>query len=162
MAPPTHPPGHRSDRQTAAHHHASFASHVPWVSLIVTVIATLGRARLGLAGISPAAAIVPLLLAVLFCRGILALNVQDVAIERWHKRAGSAPQLHPLRGGGLVRDLVFFERFCHRKQRWIERAKPPFADHDRVLTLTDRWVRVQQQYLSRSQSSAARLDPDLG
>lgn len=75
------------------------------VSLIVTVAATLALAGVGLAGIAPAAIVVPLLLVVLFCRGILAPNLQHVAIERWSERAGTASALvgvSQLLGGALA------------------------------------------------------------
>jgi MFS transporter, DHA1 family, multidrug resistance protein len=76
--------------------------------LIVTVAATLGLAGFGLGGISPAI-IVPLLLVVLFCRGIVVPNLQHVAIGRWSERAGTASALvgvSQLLGGALASVVV--------------------------------------------------------
>ena len=80
-----------------------------WVSLLVTVAATLGLAGFGLGGGSAAAVIVPLLLVVLFCRGILAPNLQHVAIDRWRERAGTASALvgvSQLLGGAFASVVV--------------------------------------------------------
>lgn len=74
-------------------------------SLLVTVAATLGLAGFGLGGISAAAVMLPLLLVVLFCRGILSPSLQHVAIDRWSARAGSASALvgvSQLLGGALA------------------------------------------------------------
>ncbi|HUN41128.1 MAG TPA: multidrug effflux MFS transporter [Acetobacteraceae bacterium] len=78
------------------------------VGLIVTVAAALGLAGFGLAGIS-AAIILPPLLVVLFCRGILVPNLQHVAIERWSERAGTASALvgvSQLLGGAFASVVV--------------------------------------------------------
>ena len=80
-----------------------------WVSLVATVVATLGLAGFGLAGISMAAIILPLLLVVLFCRGILSPNLQHVAIDRWSERAGTASAfvgVSQLLGGALASVVV--------------------------------------------------------
>ena len=76
--------------------------------LIVSVAATLALAAFGLTGVS-AAIIVPLLLVVLFCRGIVVPNLQHVAITRWSERAGTASALvgvSQLLGGALASVVV--------------------------------------------------------
>ena len=62
-------------------------------AFIGTVIATVALALAGLTQTIPGYIIVPLLMAVLFARGILAPNLQHLAIERGQERAGAASAL---------------------------------------------------------------------
>jgi len=76
--------------------------------LVVSLAATLGLAGIGLTGVS-AATLVPLLLVVLFCRGIVVPNLQHVAISRWSERAGTASALvgvSQLLGGAIASVVV--------------------------------------------------------
>jgi MFS transporter, DHA1 family, multidrug resistance protein len=59
-------------------------------SLSVAAAATLALAMAGLAGVMSGAILLPLLLPVLFARGIIAPNLQHLAIERRQEQAGSA------------------------------------------------------------------------
>jgi DHA1 family bicyclomycin/chloramphenicol resistance-like MFS transporter len=59
-------------------------------SLIVAAIATIALAAVTLSGITSGAILIPLLLAVLFTRGIITPNLQHLAIERQCHRAGAA------------------------------------------------------------------------
>jgi DHA1 family bicyclomycin/chloramphenicol resistance-like MFS transporter len=59
-------------------------------SLIVAAIATIALAAVTLSGITSGAILIPLLLAVLFTRGIITPNFQHLAIERQCQRAGAA------------------------------------------------------------------------
>jgi hypothetical protein len=59
-------------------------------SLIVAAAATVLLATVSLFGINSGAVLVPLLLLVLFTRGIIAPNLQHLAIDRQSERAGVA------------------------------------------------------------------------
>lgn len=59
-------------------------------SLIVAAVATIALAAVTLSGITSGAILIPLLLAVLFTRGIITPNLQHLAIERQCQRAGTA------------------------------------------------------------------------
>jgi DHA1 family bicyclomycin/chloramphenicol resistance-like MFS transporter len=59
-------------------------------SLFVSAGAALALAALGLSGVTTGWILVPLLLAVLFTRGIISPNMQHLAIERQRQRAGAA------------------------------------------------------------------------
>lgn len=59
-------------------------------SLTVAAGATLALAAVSLSGITSGSILVPLLLAVLFTRGIIAPNLQHLAIDRQRGRAGAA------------------------------------------------------------------------
>jgi MFS transporter, DHA1 family, multidrug resistance protein len=59
-------------------------------SLVAGVVTTVALAAATLCGISSGAIIVPLLMGVLFTRGIIAPNLQHLAIERQRERAGAA------------------------------------------------------------------------
>jgi len=59
-------------------------------AFIGTIIATAVLALAGVTDTRPAYVVVPLLMAVLFARGILAPNLQHIAIERGRERAGVA------------------------------------------------------------------------
>jgi O-antigen/teichoic acid export membrane protein len=56
----------------------------------VAAAATLALAMAGLAGVMSGAILLPLVLLVLFTRGIIAPNLQHLAIERRQEQAGSA------------------------------------------------------------------------
>ena len=59
-------------------------------SLVVAMGATLVLAAVSLSGITSGSILVPLLLAVLFTRGVIAPNLQHLAIDRQRERAGAA------------------------------------------------------------------------
>ena len=59
-------------------------------SLIATAGATVALAAISLSGITSGEILVPLLMAILFTRGIIAPNLQHLAIERQRERAGAA------------------------------------------------------------------------
>jgi DHA1 family bicyclomycin/chloramphenicol resistance-like MFS transporter len=59
-------------------------------SLIVAATASLALAAIGVSGITSGVIVIPLLLVVLFTRGIIAPNLQHLAIERQRERAGTA------------------------------------------------------------------------
>ena len=59
-------------------------------AFIATIAATVVLAMVGLTDIRPGYIVLPLLMAVLFARGILAPNLQHLAIERGQDRAGAA------------------------------------------------------------------------
>jgi DHA1 family bicyclomycin/chloramphenicol resistance-like MFS transporter len=59
-------------------------------SLIVAAAATVILAGITLAGIMSGAIVIPLLLIILYTRGIIAPNLQHLAIERQRERAGAA------------------------------------------------------------------------
>lgn len=59
-------------------------------SLIAAAIATLALAAVSVAGVTSGAVLIPLLLAVLFSRGIISPSLQHLAIERQTQRAGTA------------------------------------------------------------------------
>jgi DHA1 family bicyclomycin/chloramphenicol resistance-like MFS transporter len=59
-------------------------------SLIVAAAATVILAGITLSGIMSGAIVIPLLLIILYTRGIIAPNLQHLAIERQRERAGAA------------------------------------------------------------------------
>jgi DHA1 family bicyclomycin/chloramphenicol resistance-like MFS transporter len=59
-------------------------------SLIVAAGATVALAAISLSGITSGTTLIPLLMAVLYTRGIIAPNLQHLAIERQRERAGAA------------------------------------------------------------------------
>ena len=60
------------------------------ISLVVAAGAAVALAVVSLSGIVAGAIVVPLLMVVLFTRGIIAPNMQHLAIERQRERAGAA------------------------------------------------------------------------
>jgi len=80
-------------------------------SLFVAAVATVALAVVSLLGIVSGAVLIPLLLAVLFTRGIIAPNLQHLAIERQRQRAGSASAVvgvSQLLSGALASAVVAF------------------------------------------------------
>ena len=80
-------------------------------SLIAAAAATLALAAISLSGITSGAILIPLLLAVLFTRGIIAPNLQHLAIERQRERAGAASAavgVSQLMAGALASAVVAF------------------------------------------------------
>jgi MFS transporter, DHA1 family, multidrug resistance protein len=80
-------------------------------SLIIAAIAAIGLALASLCGILSGAVLIPLLLFVLFTRGIIAPNLQHLAIERQRHRAGSASAVvgvSQLLSGALASAVVAF------------------------------------------------------
>jgi len=78
---------------------------------MVAAAATIALAAVSLFGILSGAILVPLLLAVLFTRGIIAPNLQHLAIERQRQRAGSASAVvgvTQLLSGALASAVVAF------------------------------------------------------
>lgn len=80
-------------------------------SLIVSAASTLVLACVSLAGLTAGLLLVPLLLVVLFTRGIIAPNLQHLAIERHPERAGAASAfvgVSQLTAGVLASAVVAF------------------------------------------------------
>lgn len=80
-------------------------------SLIAAAAASLVLAAISLSGITSGAILIPLLLAVLFTRGIIAPNLQHLAIERQRERAGTASAavgVSQLLSGALASAAVAF------------------------------------------------------
>ncbi len=80
-------------------------------SLIAAAVATVALAAAALSGITSGIIVVPLLMAVLFARGIIAPNLQHLAIERQRDRAGAASAavgVSQLLTGALASAVVAF------------------------------------------------------
>lgn len=78
-------------------------------SLLAAALATVALAAASLAGATSGAVLLPLLLAVLFTRGIIAPNLQQLAIERQRDRAGvasAAVGVSQLTAGALASGVV--------------------------------------------------------
>lgn len=78
-------------------------------SLGAAAVAALALAASSLAGITSGAVLLPLLLVVLFTRGVIAPNLQHLAIERWQDQAGTASAtlgVSQLVSGALASALV--------------------------------------------------------
>jgi DHA1 family bicyclomycin/chloramphenicol resistance-like MFS transporter len=80
-------------------------------SLLIAALAAMALAIASLAGLTSGAIALPLLVVVLFTRGIIAPNLQQLAIERQHDRAGvasAAVGVSQLLSGALASGVVAF------------------------------------------------------
>ena len=80
-------------------------------SLVAAAVATVMLAAITLSGITSGAILIPLLLVVLYARGIIAPNLQHLAIDRQRDRAGAASAavgVSQLLSGALASAVVAF------------------------------------------------------